>query len=128
MEYKDFGKLLNKLRIKNGLTYETLAQKMQMKNNNITAKTIKKWEYDLAFPDLDELYKLSEIFQYPCEELLQSKTETLQSGLNGINKRIVRWISFTLGVSLYGAVVINYVFIFLLYVIAFLLFYNVLKR
>ena len=110
MEYKDFGELIYKLRIRSGLTYETLAAKINDKR--ITAKMVKKWEYNLEFPDLDNLYKLSEIFQFPCEELLQSKTDTLQSGVDGINKKFIRWLSFTLGISIYSAIILNYVIIF----------------
>lgn len=126
MEYNDFGELIKNLRIKNGFTYNDLAYKINL--TRITPKTVKKWEYNLEFPDLDMLYKLSEIYQYPCEKLLKAKTDTLQSGVNGIHKRFIRWISFTLGISLYSAIVINYVSIFLAFVFAFSIFYNILKR
>lgn len=107
---KDFGAYLYDLREKSGYTVEELAEKINIPN--VTIKTIKKWEHDLEFPNLDIMYKLSEIYEVQVEILMQVKTETLQEGLKGIHKTIIRFIGYLFGISIYGAVIFSYVFLF----------------
>lgn len=68
----DFGAYLYDLREKKGYTIEELAEKINMPS--VTIKNIKKWEHDLEFPNLDQMYKLSEIYEVPSEELMQVRT------------------------------------------------------
>lgn len=75
----DFGAYLYDLRQKKEYTIEELAQKINMPQVKI--KTIKKWEHDLEFPDLDQIYKLSEIYQVPAEELMQVRTRNVRRWL-----------------------------------------------
>ena len=105
----DLGAYLYNLREKNGYSVEELAEKFN--NENITIKKIKKWEHDLDFPNIDEIYKLSEIYQVPSEEILQVKTQTLQEGTKGVHKNIIRLIGYILGISMYGSVVFSYIFL-----------------
>lgn len=105
----DFGAYLCDLREKKGYTIEELAEKINMPNVRI--KTIKKWEHDLEFPNLDQIYKLSEIYEVASEELMQVKTETLQEGLKGVHKTLIRFIGYILGISIYGTVIITYIII-----------------
>lgn len=107
---KDFGAFIYDLREKRGYTIEELAEKINMPN--VTIKTIKKWEHDLEFPNLDTMYKLSEIYEVPSEVLMQVRTETLQEGLKGVHRTIIRFIGYILGISIYGAVIFSYVFLF----------------
>ncbi len=107
---RDFGAYLYDLREKRGYTIEELAEKINMPN--ATIKTIKKWEHDLEFPKLDIMYKLSEIYEVPIEVLMQIRTETLEEGLKGVHKTIIRFIGYLFGISIYGAVIFSYVFMF----------------
>lgn len=106
----DFGAYLYDLRQKRGYTIEELVEKINMPT--ATIKSIKKWEHDLEFPDLDLMYKLSEIYEVPIEELMQIRTQTLEEGVKGINKEMVRLIGYLLGIPIYGAVIFSYVFLF----------------
>ncbi len=105
----DFGAYLYDLRQKKGYSIEELAE--MFNNENITVKKIRKWEHDLEFPNIDEIYKLSEIYEVPSEELLQVKTQTLQEGTRTIHKNIIRIIGYLLGLSMYGSVVFSYIFL-----------------
>lgn len=105
----DFGAYLYDLRQKKGYSIEELAE--MFNNENITVKKIRKWEHDLEFPNIDEIYKLSEIYEVPSEELLQVKTQTLQEGTKMIHKNIIRIIGYILGLSMYGSVVFSYIFL-----------------
>ena len=42
---------------------------------------------------------------------MQVKTETLEEGVKGINKGMIRFIGYLLGIPIYGAVIFSYVFL-----------------
>lgn len=77
--YIDFGQWLYELRKENGLTEEQLATKIN--KINVQEINIKKWERDLEFPDLDVIYKLSEIYMISSTEIIDKKQKTLQAGI-----------------------------------------------
>ena len=105
----DFGAYLYELRCQNEYTIEELVQKMNMVTVKI--KNVRKWEHDLEFPNLEQMYKISEIYEIPIEELMQVRTNTLEEGLKGIHKTIIRFLGYILGISIYGTVIMSYVFI-----------------
>lgn len=106
----DFGAYLYDLRCKKEYTIEELVQKIDMPN--VTIKSVRKWEHDMEFPDLDRMYKLSEIYEIPIEELMQVRTQTLEEGLKGVHKTLIRFIGYVLGFSIYGAYIMSYIFMF----------------
>ena len=89
-EYKSFGAYLKDLRKGKDLIPEELGEKLDIK-----IEKIKRWERDLEVPDLDEMYKLSEFYDIPCEHLLRLKDELFKPNL-----RVVRAIAIALDVSL----------------------------
>lgn len=103
-DYVDFGELMQKLREEKNFTEAEVVEKLGI--TEITEKNIKKWERDLEFPDLNTIYKISELYFIPSEELIKSKEDTLKSGVNGINKRFIRWLSMLLGISMYGTIIL----------------------
>ena len=103
-EYVDFGEWLRELRYGKGYTEEELAEKID--RINVQAINIKKWERDLEFPDLDAIYKLSEIYMISSTEIIDKKNKTLQAGVNGANEHLIRVLSLILGISYYGALII----------------------
>ncbi len=79
-DYIDFGQWLYELRKSKGLTEEQLAYKINMVN--VQEINIKKWERDLEFPELDAIYKLSEIYMIQSSEIIDKKQKTLQAGID----------------------------------------------
>ncbi len=114
----DFGAYLYDLRIKNEYTIEELVEKLNIET--IKSKNIRKWEHDLEFPNLDQMYKLSEIYRVPIEELMQVRTQTLEEGLKGIHKGIIRFIGYILGFSIYGTIILSNILIYGTLIIVFL--------
>ena len=111
---KGIEELLVELRTKNGLSRIELVYKLN--DIKVTEKDIKKWEIGLKYPDLDTIYKLSEIYKVPSTEFVKAKNNSYEKGLVGVNKKIIRWFVYTLDVSFYvGTVftVILYVFTFI---------------
>lgn len=113
----DFGAYLYDLRCKKEYTVEELARIINMET--VTIKAIRKWEHDLEFPNLDQMYKLSEIYQVPIEEIMQVRTQTLEEGLKGVHKTIIRFLGYLLGFSIYGTLIICYTIIFIALIYAF---------
>ena len=114
----DFGAYLYDLRMKNEYTIEELVEKLNIET--IKSKNIRKWEHDLEFPNLDQMYKLSEIYQVPIEELMQVRTQTLEEGLKGIHKGIIRFLGYLLGFSIYGTIILSNILIYGTLIIVFL--------
>ena len=124
--YIDFGQWLYELRESKGYSEYDLVELIGI--DYVQVKNIKKWERDLEFPDLDSMYKLSEIYMIPSAEIIERKNQTLKNGIDGINIYLVRIISFIVGVPLYGAVAFYYITNVLAYVaviIAFVWFHNI---
>jgi transcriptional regulator with XRE-family HTH domain len=122
----DFGAYLYDLRCKKGYTVEELAEKIDMEN--VTIKNVKKWEHDLEFPNLDQMYKLSEIYEVPSEEIMQVRTQTLQEGVKSIHKDIVRLLGYLLGISIYGTIIISYIIIAAAFIYALIFFADATKN
>lgn len=116
----DFGAYLYDLRCKKEYTIEELVQKIDMPT--VTAKSVRKWEHDLEFPNLDQMYKISSIYEVPIEEIMQVKTQTLEEGLKGVPKEIIRFISYVLGFSIYAMLILCYIIIFATFIWAILFF------
>ena len=96
---KELEKLLVELRRKNGLSIIELLDKLQ--DSTLTEKDIRKWEIGLKYPELDTIYKLSEIYKVPSAEIILAKNNSYEKGIGGINKKIIRWFVYTLNVSFY---------------------------
>ena len=64
--------ILQNERLKRGWSYEHVAEKLAL--SNVTAKDVKKWEYSFEYPDLNTIYKISELYQIPSEILVQAKS------------------------------------------------------
>lgn len=120
---EDFGQWLYELRIKQGLTIEQLTEKINM--INVSKINIRKWERDLEFPEIDVIYKLSEIYMISAAEIIDKKQKTLQTGVEGIHKYIIRWLSFMMGLSIYGTIIFCRVILTIILICATIWFYNV---
>lgn len=121
----DFGAYLYDLRCKKEYTIEELARIINMET--VTIKAIRKWEHDLEFPNLDQMYKLSEIYEVPIEEIMQVRTQTLEEGLKGVHKELIRLLSYVLGFSIYGMLIICYIIIFAAFIYAIWFFIDATK-
>jgi len=78
--YKSFGEYLKNLRLNKNLTPEEVAEKI-----NIKIETVKRWERNLEIPELEDMYKLSEFYQVPCEHLLRLKEELFKPNTKTVN-------------------------------------------
>ena len=117
----DFGEWLYTLRKAKGYSEIDL---MEIINDaHITEKNIKKWERDLEYPDLDMIYKLSEIYHIPAAEMLHIKEQTLKEGIEGVHKWVIRWISYLIGFSIYGTIWLCRILLTVTFILVWIWFY-----
>lgn len=117
----DFGEWLYTLRKAKGYSEIDL---MEIINDaHITEKNIKKWKRDLEYPDLDMIYKLSEIYHIPAAEMLHIKEQTLKEGIEGVHKWVIRWISYLIGFSIYGTIWLCRILLTVTFILVWIWFY-----
>lgn len=68
-----FSEILQNLRKQQGLSQEELGEKL-----NVTRQTISKWELGSTSPKLDDLIKISELFNISIDELTGKKAEQIE--------------------------------------------------
>lgn len=118
--------LLRLLRRRENWTYLQVLEKLN--DDKLTEKDIKKWEVGLKYPDLDTIYKLSEIYQIPSEEFVQAKNNSFENGMGSINIYTIKWICYLLNISLNTGAVIVTLFYIVALVGSFLFFLDMASR
>lgn len=120
--YVDFGEWLYKKRKEKGLSEAELVEKIN--KINVQEINVKKWERDLEFPDLDTIYKLSEIYMVSSAEIIDIKQQTLQAGVEGVHMYIIRMLSLIMGISIYGTIWLCRIIIYSTLILVTLWFYS----
>ena len=69
------GERIVKLRKENNYTQEKLAELM-----DVSRQSVSKWESDIAYPDIDKLIKLSDLFDCSIDYLLKNEKENAETG------------------------------------------------
>lgn len=107
---KGIEELLKELREENKWSYIEVLDKL--KGEELTEKDIKKWEYGLNYPDLDMIYKLSEIYQVPSSIFLEAKNNSFKSGRNSRSTKSIKWLAYFLNVSMnVGAILMLIIYV-----------------
>ena len=81
--------LLRNLREKNEWQYVNVVVKLAELGVMVNEKTIRKWEAGLEYPELDVIYKLSEIYNVPSKDFIDAKNNSYQQGLNAVCQRAI---------------------------------------
>lgn len=68
---------IKKLRKENNLSQEQLAEKL-----NVSRQAISKWESNKAYPDIDNLILLRDIFNVTLDDLIISENNTKSEDIN----------------------------------------------
>jgi transcriptional regulator with XRE-family HTH domain len=78
-----FGNKLSSLRKQANLTQADLAEKI-----GVSRQAITKWEKGIGLPDIDNMKKLSSLFNTSIDKLLDYKIETINFYPNSISEKI----------------------------------------
>ena len=104
--------LLANERKKKNWDYFDLAKKIN--DTNINEKTVKKWEYGLLYPNLETIYKLSDIYDIPSEELIQARNNSLNYGYKNIRFKFIDWLCYIANFSIITSIIINFLLIYII--------------
>jgi transcriptional regulator with XRE-family HTH domain len=63
----ELGEQLQKLREQKNMSREELAQEM-----NVSRQAVYKWENNKGYPDIENLIKLSELYEITLDELIKN--------------------------------------------------------
>lgn len=122
VETRTIEQLLRDLRQEKEWSYWNVVDELSRKGIILNEKTIKKWEYGLEYPDLDIIYKLSEIYLVPSENFVIAKNNSFKEGYETIHMELIKRICYIAGISLKVGYIAMYVFIGLALIWALLFF------
>ena len=122
IETRTIEQLLRDLRQEKEWSYWNVVDELTRKGIILNEKTIKKWEYGLEYPDLDIIYKLSEIYLVPSENFVIAKNNSFKEGYETIHMELIKRICYIAGISLKVGYIAMYVFIGLALIWALLFF------
>ena len=90
--------LLTNLRIQKYWTYLNVVEELSKLGVMVTEKQVKKWEYGLEIPDLDMIYKLSELYFISSEKLISARDYSFsQSYHSSFLLLLAKWFCYLTG-------------------------------
>ena len=111
VETRTIEQLLKDLRQEKNWSYLDLVEELSRKNVMIDEKTVKKWEFGLEYPDLDTIYKLSQIYSISSENFVIAKNNSFKEGYETIHMELIKRICYITGISIKVGYIAMYVFI-----------------
>lgn len=121
-EKRTIEELLFELRDEKQWTYIHIVEKLQKLGVQTTEKQIKKWEIGLEYPDLDTIYKLSELYMVPSQNFIIAKSNSYEKGMNSIHMTFIKWFCYITGFTLKVGYIAFFVILGCLLVCSFLFF------
>lgn len=100
VEERVLEELLKDLREEKNWTYIHIVEELSKLGLLVDEKLVKKWEIGLEYPDLDAIYKLSELFFIPSETFIMAKTNSYKKGLESVHMILIKWICYFTGFSI----------------------------
>ena len=100
VETRTLEQLLKDLREQKDWTYLHIVEELNKIGIAVNEKKVKKWELGLEYPEINEIYKLSELYFVPSDDFIMAKTYSYQEGLASIHETLIKWICYFTGISL----------------------------
>ena len=109
IETRTLEELLKYLREKNNWSYYDVIEKLNEKSVIIDEKQLKKWEIGLEYPNVDMIYKISELYMIPSTTFITAINNSFNKGLESVHMIIIKWFCYITGVSLKVAYIGSYI-------------------
>ena len=84
----------------------------------VDEKKVKKWEYGLIYPSLDEIYIISELYMFPAVNIITAKNNSLKQGMDSIHYTLIKTFCYITGLSMKIGMVAMYLIIAIVFVYA----------
>ena len=114
--------MLKKLREDKNWSYNDVAY--HLNDTNIMPENIKKMESELEYPDLDMMYKLSELYSVPVEDLVKAKEFSYETLRSSFSVTLIKWINYFFGISFKISMVLVTIFYFVAAIRKLAIFYS----
>lgn len=114
--------MLKKLREDKNWSYNDVAY--HLNDTNIMPENIKKMESGLEYPDLDMMYKLSELYSVPIEDLVKAKEFSYETLRSSFSVTLIKWINYFFGISFKISMVLVTIFYFVAAIRKLAIFYS----
>lgn len=111
LEERTLEQLLKDLREEKKWTYLHIVEELNKIGLVVDEKKVKKWEIGLQYPEMNEIYKLSELYFIPSDNFIMAKSNSYKQGLETIHATFIKWICYVTGVSLKIGYIAFYVII-----------------
>lgn len=111
VEKRTLEQLLKDLREEKNWTYLHIVEELQKLGLTVDEKKVKKWEIGLEYPEINEIYKLSELYYVPSDNFVMAKTNSYQEGLASVHATLIKWFCYLTGISLKIGYIGFYVFL-----------------
>ena len=115
---RTFEELFFDLRTEKQWKYIDIALELYKLGVTVEEKTVKKWELGIAYPDLDMIYKLSELFFISSQDFLDAKEISLKKSYNSIHMTIIKWFCYFTGFTLKFGYYFAYIFFGFMFLVA----------
>ena len=122
VETRTLEELLLDLRKEKNWTYINIIEEMQKFGIPLDETQIKKWELGLEYPNSDILYKFSELYMIPVENLIMAKSNSYAKGMASIHRMAIKWICYITGFSITAVSVGSYIFLGIAFIYAVMFF------
>ena len=109
IETRTLEQLLKDLREEKQWTYMHIVEELNKIGLIVDEKKVKKWEIGLKYPEIDEIYKLSELYFVPSDNFNMAKSNSYKQGLESVHATLIKWICYLTGISLK----VGYIFFFI---------------
>ena len=91
LEKRTLEELLKDLREEKEWSYWDIVEKLNdLGIPLLDEKQIKKWELGLEYPELEIIYKLSELYVIPSEQFVMAKSNSLKEGMQAIHMTFIK--------------------------------------
>ena len=109
IETRTLEQLLKDLREEKQWTYMHIVEELNKIGLIVDEKKVKKWEIGIKYPEIDEIYKLSELYFVPSDNFIMAKSNSYKQGLESVHATLIKWICYLTGISLK----VGYIFFFI---------------
>lgn len=114
--------MLKKLREDKNWSYNDVAY--HLNDTNIMPENIKKMESGIEYPDLNMMYKLSELYSVPVEDLVKAKEFSYETLRSSFSVTLIKWINYFFGISFKISMVLVTIFYFVAAIRKLAIFYS----
>ncbi|MCI8471392.1 MAG: helix-turn-helix transcriptional regulator [Clostridia bacterium] len=128
VEKRTLEEMLKNLREEKHWTYMQVVEELGKIGLMVDEKKVRKWEIGLEYPEINEIYKLSEMYFVASENFIMAKNNSYQEGLASVHATLIKWVCYFTGISLKIGYIGFYIIITLALIGALMFFVSSMNR